>query len=498
MTPFDADDVAADAAARAHAAPDSKQPLFRETAPAQPFPVDGLGPLRQSAEAVHILTQAPVALAAQSVLAAATLGVQAHCDVELPTGERKALVNFFLTIAPSGERKTSCDHWSLRAVRQYEERLRQDHDPAMRGCLADKHTYDAAVAMARKKGNGDRAKIRDAINSIDSEPKPPPHPMLLVSDPNAPSIEMHLKGRPWGGVFSDEGGKLIGGWAMSDDNRMATGAFFNSLWDGTPIRRLRVSTGATFLPGRRCSIHLMVQPVAAGAFFGDATLASLGTLARVLMVWPESTAGSRMYRDPDPAAQLALADYDRNLSALLDRTPRLLPDDGGLDPKPLRLSHEAASMWRGFHDLIERQLSIGGALAPILAFASKLPEHAARLAAVLTAYRDPDAIEVSADAMMCGTELAQYYAAEALRIGHAAMVPQDLQLAARLRDWWQARDDPRCHLSMIYQLGPGELRDAATARRIADVLEERGWIRRLPAGTVIDGMGRRECWELVP
>ena len=60
------------------------------------------------------------------------------------------------------------------------------------------------------------------------------------------------------------------------------------------------------------------------------------------------------------------------------------------------------------------------------------------------------------------------------------------------------RPDPLCHLAAIYQTSPGALRDAATARRLAAILEEHGCVLRLPAATVVDGAPRRDAWELVP
>ncbi len=78
------------------------RPLARELPPADPFPVEALGPiLRPAAEAIHDKVQAPVAIGAQSVLGAAALAVQGHADIELPTGHAKPISDFFVTIAES-------------------------------------------------------------------------------------------------------------------------------------------------------------------------------------------------------------------------------------------------------------------------------------------------------------------------------------------------------------------------------------------------------------
>ena len=92
--------------------PEGPRPLMRELPSADPFPVEALGPvLAPAARAIHDRVQAPTALCGQSVLAAATLVVQAHADVELPIGGKRAkpVSSYFVTIAETGERKTEAD-----------------------------------------------------------------------------------------------------------------------------------------------------------------------------------------------------------------------------------------------------------------------------------------------------------------------------------------------------------------------------------------------------
>ena len=110
---------------------DAKRPLFRPLAPAPAFPVRALGALRPAAEAVQMCTQAPIAICAQSVLAAVTLAVQAHRDVELPGGGRRPLTGIFASVAESGERKSSVDRIALAPVHRIEEKWRQDHGAQM-------------------------------------------------------------------------------------------------------------------------------------------------------------------------------------------------------------------------------------------------------------------------------------------------------------------------------------------------------------------------------
>lgn len=488
------------AAARAALEPRDKLPLFRPAPPAPTFPVAALGPLRDAAEAIQMRTQAPLAMCANSVLAAAALATQAQRDVELPGGGRKPLTAIFVTVADSGERKSTVDKLALASVYRMEEVWRGEHDAAVQSFANDKEAWKEAREAAKKKSKGDRVAIRAALDQIGPEPKAPPQPMLLVADPTPEALVLHLReSRPWAGVFTAEGGILIGGAAFSDESRMRTGALFNTLWDGEPIRRTRVGTGSSFLPGRRCTAHVMLQPVVADKLFADPMLDGIGMLARTLMVAPESTAGHRLFRDTSTECRAILEDYGQRLDHLLRRPPATKADDAKvLDPPVLRLHSEAAQIWVQFHDAVEVELLPGGAYAPIKAFGAKMGEHAGRLAAILTIYADPDAMEVPGAMMACGITLAQHYAAEMLRLQGASTVSTDLRHAERLLTWWQARSDPRCYLAEIYQRGPSAVRDNSTARRIVRILEGHHLVQRLPAGTELDGLPRRDAWELLP
>jgi hypothetical protein len=482
--------------------PQEKRPLHRELPPPEPYPIEALGPLADAAKAVATLTQAPPAMAAQSVLAAATLAAQAHADVKLPHGAVRPLSAFFLTIAGSGERKTTCDGLALRGVYEVEELWRGEYETAMQDYRRDLAAFKEATEHAKRgaKTKG-RAAIKEALAAVGDEPREPPRAVLLVNDLTPDGLALHLeKSRPWAGIFSAEGGGFMGGHAMNDDNRMRMGAMLNSAWDGEPIKRARVLTGFSYLPGRRISCHLMMQGAVAGKLLGDPMLADMGLLARCLTVQPESTIGGRMFQEPDRRAQVLLGDYTHRLSSMLQSAPKTRAgDDRILDPPAIECDPEARALWIAFSNEIENTMKDGNPLAPIRAFACKLGEHAARLAGVLTVYqaRDLKPESIGGSAMANGITLARHYASEALRLHGVASVAPDLVLAGRLLAWWRGLPDRRLHLAKIYQFVPVEaIRDAATARRIAKILETEGHAIPLPPGTIVEGVARREAWEL--
>src|SRR6056297_4325961 len=107
--------------------PEGPTPLIRDRPEAGPYPMAALGPLREPAEAIAAATEAPVAMCAASVLASAALAVQGHRDAETLNGTAPASL-FLLTVAESGERKSTADRLAMKGVRDYEAELRMNYD----------------------------------------------------------------------------------------------------------------------------------------------------------------------------------------------------------------------------------------------------------------------------------------------------------------------------------------------------------------------------------
>jgi hypothetical protein len=92
-----------------------------------------------------------MAMAAQSVLAAASLAASGHADVMLPYGQSRPLSLFFVTVASSGDRKSTADTEALWPVYNYEKTLREEHADNLREW---KHSYAAWAAEKRKNRGG--------------------------------------------------------------------------------------------------------------------------------------------------------------------------------------------------------------------------------------------------------------------------------------------------------------------------------------------------------
>jgi hypothetical protein len=483
--------------------PEPPRPLFRELPPADPFPIDALGHvLGAAARAIHDRVQAPIAIGGQSVLAAAALAVQAHADVVLPIGpgRPKPISSFLITVANSGERKTECDKQALWPIRARERFLRDAYDRDLPAYHDDKAAWEKARDHAIKVGKGDRAKIRAALEAVGTAPTAPLEPMLTCEEPTIEGLhKLFGIGWPSLGLFTAEGGRFVCGHGMNDDAKLRTASSLSTLWDGEPIKRVRAGDAIVIMPGRRLALHLMMQPEVADIWLRDPLLAGQGLFSRLLVSAPDSAAGSRFQRDESPETDGMLKRYGARLLDILEKPPPLAPGKTNeLVPRLLPLSPNARRLTGKFADHVEKELAPNGALEVVRGFANKLPEHAARLAAVLTMIRDIDAGELISDEMEAGIALAEHYAAEALRLFGASRINTDLRLAQRLLDWLLNQwTEPNISLPDIYQRSLNAVGDKGTAAKLVSILEDHGFLVRINQGAVVAGQRRRDAWSII-
>lgn len=478
------------------------QPLVAEIRAGEPYPVAALGPLREAVEAVQGAVQAPIAIPAQSALSVASLAVQGFADVETLGGPRPVSV-YALTVAQSGERKSSCDAPFMAALRDH-EREQADAQRLELESWRNAHALwkgdREKILGEAKKAKGDKRKGAQAdLEALGPEPAPPPSPDLTVTEPTYEGLtRKFFEGHPSLGIFSDEGGQFLGGHAMNSDNRQKTLTGLNDLWQGKPIQRTRQGEGAFTRYGRRLAVHLMVQPGVARDFMADPKASDTGFLARFLICEPPSAIGTRFYgnsrQDPE-----ALGRFGRRLQAILEADLPMDPETRALLPRTLPLEAKAREVLVQFHDAIEAQMAPGGDLDHVTGAASKAAEQAARIAGVLTLWRDLDAAHVTAKDMADGITLAQYYLGEAARLADAATVSAETNRAERLRKWllesWPHGD---VTLREVLQNAPiRTLRENAKARAALALLEKTGWAVKLEPGTVIRGAARKDAWRTV-
>lgn len=481
--------------------PEGPQPLVREIAPGAPYPVHALGPLRAAVEAVQGMTQAPLAIPAQSALAVASLAVQGFADVETLGGTRPTAL-YALTIARSGERKSACDAPLMTALRAYEREKSKAYREDMRAWENAYKLWEDArdkIFSEAKKAKGEKRTAAEAdLEALGQPPIAPVVPDRTVTEPTFEGLtRLFAHGQPSLGVFSDEGGQFLGGHAMNSENRQKTLAAFNDLWQGNPIRRKRGGEGHITLYGRRLAVHLMVQPTVARAFMADPLAVDTGFLPRFLICEPPSAIGTRMQANAR-WDDWALATFAGRLRDILESPLPMDLETRELQPRTLQLTPDARALLVAFSDALEAAQAPGGDLAHITGTASKAAEQAARIAGVLTLWRDLQAPKVEGRDMADAIDLAQFYLSEASRLASAALVSAEIDRAEALRKWllesWPERE---IMVRDVVRLGPNPLRESPKARAALAILEKHGWLVPLEAGTVVRGAARAEAWAIV-
>ena len=353
--------------------------------------------------------------------------------------------------------------------------------------------------MEAKKGKGEKRTAAQAdLEALGSEPEAPASADRTVTEPTFEGLtKLFALGNPSLGLFSDEGGQFLGGHAMNSENRQKTLAAFNDLWQGNPIRRTRSGDGHATLYGRRLAVHLMVQPTVALGFMADPLATDTGFLPRFLMCEPPSAIGTRMQANTK-RDDMALANFSGRLRDILDTTPPIDLETRELQPRTLGLTAKARAQLSAFSDAIEAAQAPSGDLAHISGTASKTAEQAARIAGVLTLWRDLYAPEVQVCEMNYAIMLAQYYLAEASRLSSAALVSAEIDKAEKLRRWLlESFPETEVLVRDVVRLGPNALRESPKARAALGILEKHGWLVALEAGTVVRGAARANAWRIV-
>ena len=462
------------------------------TAPieSRPYPVEALPPLlRDAVIEAQAFVQAPAALVACSALSALSIATQGIVNVRRDPQLWGPVSLYLLSVAESGERKTTCDRIFGAALRDWER------DRAL-ACAAELSEYETATASyeAKKAGllESIKRKRRDAQDTAEDDralvdlramaPTPVSVPRLLYADATPEALAHALAtGWPSAAVLSAEAGAVFGAHGMGYETILRNLALLNVLWDGGEFPVDRRSKPSFRLRDRRLTFGVMVQPEALRGFIERAGALPRGSgfIARFLIAWPASTQGHRPYRRA-PQAMPAVDVFNARVRALLD-TPLITDAQGGLAPTMLDLSPAAHAAWVQAYDHIERQLGGAGHYASIRDVAAKAAENIARLAALLHVLGHGLEGEIDESSVESASRIIDWHLHEARRLLADLDAPPELSAAIRfdawLRDEALRTGDLRIASARIYQYGPGCVRDSKALKAALALLDERGRAR---------------------
>lgn len=468
------------------------------------FPLDALGEILGGAAkqlAYHVQTSQ--GLAGQSVLAAVSLVAQSHINIRRDTIGESPVSLFCLSIAESGDRKSTLDRLALTPIREYEKEQRDK----LEGEITNYHSKLNAWNMQKQSvvnnipkkemTDGQRDELAKKLHDLEvQKPKEPPRPNITFSEPTAEGIWHHFtQGKPTAGLFSDEGISFFGGHGMTNDTRGRMIFILSKLWDGDPVTRTRGSQGESgTLAGRRLSTHLMVQPIVANQVLSDPLLQGQGFIARFLICNEKSIAGTRFLYDRDLTKGAnndpLIGRYWKHLGKLLKKPLSIDFQSGELEPVTMKLSGDAFNTWVTLHDGIEKEIAAGGAYECIKTFACKAAEHAARIAAILAfveQVQNPTVLHVERAA-----QIISYYLDSMLAYVQNASLEENDLLAGDLLTWIKSRGG-KISSDEFKKITPVSIRHAKKARAILKYLVEAGYLQ-------VTQYGRKQlekAWEVI-
>jgi len=461
-------------------AQDRPLPLFPPLPPGAAYPLAALGPLAGPGRALAEVTQCAPAIAAHAVLAAAALAAQPVADILLPFGQRRPLSLFLFTIAGSGERKTTVDNEACAPIHQFEAELREENRRALETHKAKTLAWENQRKRIESNRVFDLETQSRELEKLGPAPEKPMAPFLTTGDLTIEGLaKIWANARPSLGVFTAEGGTFTGGHGMSEDAKLRTAAALSELWDGKPVKRLRASEGVTIMAGRRLALHVLVQPEAGAAFLADGALRDQGLLSRVLVAAPRPRAGDRLFREPDPEALAELTAYQQRIAGLLRLAVATDASGRELRPNLLKMSNDAREIWRAFFDEVELESHGEGRYGAVRDFASKAAEHAARIAGVVSVYRDKGPTCVGAADMRTGVHLVRWYLGEGDRLYRTARTDPRLLRAQSVLNWMASQESDYLNMRTMMRNGPQAVRTKAGAEPTLAMLEEHRWLRKI-------------------
>lgn len=483
------------------------QPLAVKVEP-EPYPIDALpDTIRAAVKEVAGFVKAPWPMIASSALAALSLATQAHVDAKRAEKLHGPVGVFLLTIADSGERKSTCDGFFMTPIREYQEQQAEAAKPEQANHRATLSAWEAqragmvdAIKQGAKSGKPTADKERDLHNHEQDKPESPRFPRLLYADATPEALAYGLA-RQWpsGGVVSAEAGIVFGSHGMGKDSVMRNLGLLNQLWDGNSLTVDRRSSESFTVRGARLTVALQVQEPTLREFFTRSGALARGTgfLARFLVAWPESTQGSRPFTEAPPNWP-HLAAFHRRIAAILDQ-PVPIDDEGALTPPMMPLTPEAKAAWVAFHDAIEAELASGGDLYDVRDVASKTADNAVRLAALFQVFEHGMGGAIGLECFESGGRIAAWHLNEARRFFGELALPAELVDAGKL-DTWLIEYCRREHTHLVgknhtRQHGPlrggaaldAAIRELADLDRLRLVKDGRRFIIQINPALLIEG-----------
>ena len=354
---------------------------------------------------------------------------QGYVDVLMPTGHKVPTSLMLLTIADSGERKTTTQNYffgTINALNDVAHRQNEadmaEHRVVHRLWYTDmRHLEREYVTFRRQDDKAKAKKARKAYEAhVRAEPRPPRSGKFLYEDTTPQALVLMLyENMPNACMLTSEANSIFSGKALGELDKL------NTLWDGSSVIVDRISREGFTLQNARLTLALMAQPSVISRFMGRRGEEARGSgfLARFLVAKPRPMAGFRESR-----TVFELPRQQAFNARLRERLETGVPEKRHI----LRFSEAAAALWYEYSQYLEAQMRENGLYHYAKDHASKLLENVSRLAAILHAFeygidsdREIDAFTLTfcwTFARICSQHFTEYLANEPQLVADANLL----------------------------------------------------------------------------
>jgi len=431
--------------------------------------------------------QAPDYLVIASALGAVSLACQNEIDVRNLSGSISPCSLFFLTIAESGDRKSTVDKLFTSPISEFEEEYRKEYSNQL---VLHKSKMDIWSACRKKilssiknitgKDEYVLKELEEDLYRHDlTKPVPPRAKRLLYSNATPEAIVDGLyRNWPSAGIMSDEAGGVLNGHAMNDLGML------NQIWDGSILNVDRKSSESFTIKDARLTISLMTQEGSLRRFMErrDGLARGIGFFARCLVYQPPSLQGYRSNVDFLFKSYNKLDLFKNRLKTILNRS---LEEQSNpwYKRRVLELSKEARDSCIIFNQKIEHDLLRGGYLYGARDAASKMADNAVRMAALFHWFEGKPG-DISVESMISAQNLCEAYLHEFNRLfGEYGIFSEIKKDADKLFDWLKeheadADENSWFKKNFVRQYGP--LRNTEKLNKAIKCLENQDLIIYMP------------------
>lgn len=434
-------------------------PLIPDVERATPYPVEQLPPvIRDATNAIAEKVKAPVALAGQCVIGAVVYLALTRANVEGAIGKPMPINTAMLSLADSGDRKSTCHELAFQPIAEQQQKLADERRLAL-------DDYN----QGRKGLKGKELQDYEDTHDIPDDVR------TLYSDVTFERIAGDLvSGKTLIFWDTDEGGQMLSGHSLKSETRVATIGGMTKLLDRGFIERMR-SRGNAEASGtayqRRFTIHLMAQSIAVNDALNDPLLRGQGLLARFLLTAPESLAGTRTLTFEDLAKQSEPADADPRIKRYWGRSSELLNSDEYIDaetgnavPPTLKLTLDASRLWLELFNETEQGQNKFEKLGGVKQFAARTGDQARKLAAAFAVFEGLE--EVDAQCMRSAVAIVRHSISEWARHSESTAVDRVAQQASDLMEWLIKREWHTFTARDLQNKGFGDVRKSAAKRDV--------------------------------